>query len=70
LAAGRFGVIVLHEQMPADAFDIDHAEGSAFAEGAGRAMGPGARLVFPVRHRGEPLREIDAIRRMIDYGPR
>jgi hypothetical protein len=64
---GLFGEIVLDQQMPADTLDIDHAEGPAFAKGAGRAIGPGACLVLPVRHLGEPLREIDAIRRVIDH---
>jgi hypothetical protein len=56
--------------MPADAFDIDHSEGSALAEGAGRAMGSGACLVLSVRHPGEPLRQINAIRRMINDRPK
>jgi hypothetical protein len=39
--AAAFSEIMLDQQMPADAFDIEHSEGSAFAEGHGRAMALG-----------------------------
>jgi hypothetical protein len=62
-----FGKIMLDQQLSADAFKIDHTERSAFAEGAGRAMRARACLVFAIRHRGEPLREVDAICWVVDH---
>jgi hypothetical protein len=47
ITRGLFSKIMLNKQMTAYAFDIDHSEGSAFTEGACRAMAPASTLGSP-----------------------